>query len=98
MRYLITFTGDPKGGANPPSVTVHGEEFPLGRPVALEFTSAAGMAMLSKLKGNGHFRVEQADEAAPEPTPKSAKAPKVSKQAKAPKAPEPEPDTSEWDD
>jgi hypothetical protein len=56
----LTFTGDPRGGENPPSVTFGGVEFQLG--VAVDV--ADGVLAL-RLARNSHFRVGGEPEMAP---------------------------------
>jgi hypothetical protein len=50
---LVTFTGDPRGGSNPPACEIYGVSFPLGIPV--EFNDPAALA---RLANNSHFRVD----------------------------------------
>jgi hypothetical protein len=50
---LVTFTGDPRGGSNPPACEIYGVSFPLGVPV--EFNDPAALA---RLANNSHFRVD----------------------------------------
>ncbi len=84
-RHIVTFTGDPKGRHNPEAVTFRGVEFPFNQPVPIDAVSAEAQAMIRKLRGNSHFRVE--DFVEPEPEPVKAKG----RKDRAPE-PAPEPD------
>jgi hypothetical protein len=55
------FTGDPRGGADPPAVELFGLVFPRG--LAVEVTDAMAIA---KLAQNGHFRRCDGAAAAPD--------------------------------
>lgn len=66
-----TFTGDPRGGENPPVCHMAGIEFPLGEPVDVSDALAA------KLAGNTHFRVDGAEVQIINPQKRRGRPPKV---------------------
>lgn len=66
-----TFSGDPRGGENPPVCHLAGYEFPLGEPIDVSDELAA------KLAGNHHFRVDGAEVQIIEPQKRRGRPPKV---------------------
>jgi hypothetical protein len=65
-KHIVTFIGDhsaagaKKGHANPDTITVFGLTFEIDEPTPVNFESPEGQKILAKLRGNSHFKIEDA--------------------------------------